>query len=357
MKHTLTIVSNKLREKIIIAGIEHLKEMQPESLGKLVDALAKENNEVETIGNEFLPIRNVFSNQFVYDVIKKKTHIASYIGFGSEPPVMDRDAVATRHGELAKLGIKHIVTEEELLSLHHARSNAENRAMIDQLVAKGVDLVNAIYLQIEISRLKALFLGEFSYNDGQVNIGVDYGVENRVELTGAEAWSDASSTPLSDLIKWNDEYSARNGQTADVIFMSRESRALLQTNPEIIAEARGDTPTARVSVAELTEVLSGYGLPPIRIVERRSVTTHDMVTGEEVINEYMPKYRIVFASQGTGEYLMGITVENNFQPGVTLTAKDKDEPIQSIMRSVAAGFPVIEDPELLFYADVAEVTP
>ena len=357
MKHTYTNASTKLKEKIIIAGITHLSEFQAENLNKLVDVLAKENNEVETIGNEFLPMRNVFSNKFAYDLIKKKTHIASYIGFGSEPPVMDRDAVASRHGELAKLGIKHIVTEEELLSIHQARSNAEQRAMIDQLVAKGVDLVNAVYLQIEVSRLKALFLGEFSYNDGNVKIGLDYGVENKVELTGTEAWDKETATPLSDLIKWNDEYVDRNGQSADVIFMSRETRAMLQTSPEIVKEARGDSPATRVSVSELNEVLGGYDLPEIRIVERRSVTAHDIVSGENVVHEYFPKHRVVFASHGVGEYQLGITVENGFAPGINLTAKDKDEPIQSIMRSVAAGFPVIEDPELLFYADVAEVTP
>src|SRR5699024_12566533 len=94
-----------------------------------------------------------------------------------------------------------------------------------------------------------------------------------------------------------------------------------------------------------------------RIVERRSVTAHDIVSGENVVHEYFPKHRVVFAAHGVGEYQLGITVENGFKPGINLTAKDKDEPIQSIMRSVAAGFPVIEDPELLFYADVAEVTP
>ena len=45
-----------------MAGITHLSEFQAENLNKLVDVLAKENNEVETIGNEFLPMRNVFSN-------------------------------------------------------------------------------------------------------------------------------------------------------------------------------------------------------------------------------------------------------------------------------------------------------
>src|SRR5699024_986392 len=339
-----------------MAGITHLAEFKAENLGRVVDALAKENNEVETIGNEFMPIRNVYSNNFAYDIIKKKTNIAPYIGFGSEPPVIDRDAVAKRHGELAKLGLKHIVTEEEMLAIHQARSTAENRAMIDQLLAKGVDLVNAVYLQIEVSRLQALFQGSFGFDDNNVKIGIDYGVENREELTGEQAWTDtANSTPLSDLIRWNDAYVNTNGKKADVIFMSREARGLLQQNAEIIGEARGVNAanSVRVSVSELNEVLGDYDLPEIRVVEQRSIRVHNIYEGEEEVIEYMPMYRVTFASRDLGEYQVGITVENGFQPGINLRAYDKDEPIQSIIRSVAAGFPIIEDPELLFYADVA----
>src|SRR5699024_1598113 len=266
-----------------MAGINHLSEVQAEKLNKLVDVLAKEKNEGETIGNEFLTMKNGYSNKFAYDLIQKKTHNASYIGFGSEPPVMDRDAVASRHGELAKLGIKHIVTEEELLSIHQARSNAEQRAMVDQLVAKGVDLVNAVYLQIEVSRLKALFLGEFSYNDGNDEIGLDYGVENKVELTGTEAWDTETATPLSDLIKWNVEYADRNVQAADLFLMSRKTRVMLQTLPEIVTELRGSSPATTVSVSALHEVLGAYDLPESRVVERRSVTALDIVSGENVV--------------------------------------------------------------------------
>src|SRR5699024_12488828 len=107
-----------------MAGITHLAEFKAESLGRVVDALAKENNEVETSGNEFMPVRNVYSNNFAYDIVKKKTHIAPYIGFGAEPPVIDRDAAARRHGEMAKLGVKRIVTEEAMLAMRQARSNA-----------------------------------------------------------------------------------------------------------------------------------------------------------------------------------------------------------------------------------------
>ena len=334
-------------------GIAHLEEFETNNLNKLVDALEKENNEVETIGNRLLPIKHVFSNNFAYDVIKKKTNIAAYIGFGAEPPVIDRDAVAKRHGELAKLGLKHIVTEEELLSIHQARNNSEKTAMINQLVATGTDLVDAVYLQIEVSRLKALFLGKFTYDHNQVKIDVDYGIENKEELTGADAWSEDTATPLSDLIRWNDEYVDRNGKTADVIYMSREARSLLQTSPEIISEARGDSTTSRVSVNELNEVLDGYGLSSIEVVDRRSVTVHDIYTGQDRVEEYFPKHRVVFASEGVGEYYLGITVENGFKPGINLRAYDKFEPIESVIRAVAAGFPVIEDPDLLFYADVA----
>lgn len=271
---------------------------------------------------------------------------------------MDRDEVAKRHGELAKLGLKHIVTEEELLSIHQARNNAENRAMIDQLIAKGVDLVNAVYLQIEVSRLKALFTGSFGFDDNNVKIGLDYGVpdEHKVAQTGENAWSDTeNSTPISDLIEWNDKYVDANGRKADVIFMSRETRGLLQQNAEVIGEARGinASTSTRVSVDEVNDVLSQYDLPPIEIVDRRSVRVHNIYKGVDETIEFMPKYRVTFASQGLGEYQMGITVENNFQPGINLKAYDKDEPIQSVLRTVAAGFPVIEDPELLFYADVA----
>jgi len=60
-------------------------------------------------------------------------------------------------------------------------------------------------------------------------------------------------------------------------------------------------------------------------------------------------------SEGVGNFLYGPTVDNDFEPGITLTAYDKGEPIESIIRSVAAGFPVVEKPSLIFHADVYTV--
>lgn len=334
-----------------MAGITYLAQFQKPALQGLVTQI--ENDAAPTLADEFLPDGQTFSNTFAYDVVKKSNHIAAYIGYGAEPPVIDRDAVAHKMGEVAKMGLKYIATEEELLALNQARSDAERNAMVEALTVKAADLVNALRKRVDVSKLEALLKGEFTYNKNGVKINVGFGIEAPAVKAGAEAWTEATANPLSDLIAWNDAYVSKNGQSADAIIMSREALALLQTNDEIITEARGTSGTfSRVSINEVNDVLAGYGLPNVRVQAQRSVTVKDIYTGQDEVIEFLPKYRVVFASRGAGQYLFGPTVENNFQPGVALEAYDKDEPIQSIIRVAAAGVPVIENPNLVFHADV-----
>ncbi|MED4172568.1 major capsid protein [Halalkalibacterium halodurans] len=334
-------------------GITHLKEFQKPALLGLVKAHEEELFTAPKLGDRFLPDKQIFSNNFAYDVIKKSNHIAAYIGFGAEPPVMDRDAVATRHGELAKVALKYIATEEELLALNQARSTGEKNAMIEQLTTKAVDLLDALRLAIDTSKLQAVLKGEFSYNKNGVKIRVDYGVpdEQKHVLTGDQAWNTPTGLPITNLIEWNDQYVEANKTSPDVIFITREILRMLQTNPEVLAEAGVET--GRAPVDTVRDVLSGYGLPSFELMDRRYVSVKDVYTGEEQMIEIMPKHRVVFAKEGLGNYLMGPTAENNYQPGIDLSAYDKFEPIQSIIRVATAGFPVVENPHLLLYADVA----
>lgn len=335
-----------------MAGITHLKEMQEPALRGLVVQI--EDNQAPSLADEFLPNGQTFSTTFAYDIVKKSNHIAAYIGFGAEPPVVDRDAVASKMGEVAKLGLKYIATEEELMALNQARSNAERSAMVDALTVKAADLVNALNKRVDISKLEALLKGTFSYNKNGVKINVNYGIAAPTVKSGADAWSAATAKPLSDLIAWNDAYVTKNGKSADAIIMSREAVALLQTNEEFIVEARGTNGTfTRISMNEVNDVLAGYGLPAVRVQAQRSVTVKDIYTGNDEVIEFLPKFRVVFASQGAGQFLFGPTVENNYQPGIDLRAYDKFEPIQSVIRVAAAGVPVIENPDLIFHADVA----
>lgn len=338
-----------------MSGITQFKEFSAESLLGVVDESLRDRT--ITLADRFLPNRNVYSNNFAYDIIKNQKYIGAMIGYGAEPPVVDRDAVASMHGELAKMGLKHIVTEEELLQLNQPRSNAELTNLIDSQVVKGIQLTQALQRRIDVIKMEALAKGSFSYNKNNVKVTINFledaPAAHKVALTSGNDWDSADRDVIGDLLSWVETYEATNGKTPDVILMSREAQAKLLKNSVIVAEARPNvTGASRVSVAELTEVLNGYGLPPIQIVTDRKVTVKNVYTNENEVIEYFPVNRVVMLSEGVGNFLFGPTVENNFQPGIVLQAYDKQEPIQSILRTVAAGFPALEAPDLIFHADV-----
>ena len=335
-----------------MAGITHLKEFQKPYLKGVVDATVEVK--VPTFADRFLPDDEIYSTTFAYDIIKKSNHIAAMIGYGAEPPVIDRDAVASQMGEVAKMGLKYIATEEELLALNQARSNAEKSAMVEKLTAKGADLVQALQRRVDVAKVEAIAKGNFSYNKNGVKINVDFQIpeEHKIVLSAGSDWAEVDRDVIGDLLNWHDQYVESNGKPADVILVPREVQALLLKNATIVAEAGRPEGVTRVSKEELNSVLGGYGLPPVQIVTERQVTVKDIYTGQDETIELFPKNRIVFVSEGLGNFVYGPTVENDYQPGIDLRAYDKFEPIESVLRVAAAGFPVVEAPSLLLHADV-----
>jgi hypothetical protein len=337
-----------------MAGITHLEEFQQPALRGLVDETVSETQ--PGFADRFLPDENTYDMNFAYDIIKSNKYISPMIGFGAEPPVIDRNAVANMHGEIAKMGLKSIVTEEELLKLHQARSAGERSQMIENLSVDGIELVQAIQRRVFVIKAEALTKGKFDYKKHGVEVTVPFHIPetNKVALTGDNTWANEDHDVIGDLLNWVQAYEDENGEAPSTIYMSREVQALLLKNNVIVTEAvgHGSSGRNRVSVDELQSVLGGYGLPPVEIVTDRKVTSKSPYTGEIETIEFFPVNRVVMLSEGIGNYLYGPTVENEFEPGIILEAKDKDEPIQSILRAVAAGFPVIEQPGRIFHADV-----
>lgn len=336
-----------------MAGITHLEEFQKPALRGLVDETVQDAT--ESFADRYLPNENTFSTKFAYDIIKSNKYIAAMIGHGAEAPVVDRNQVASMAGEMAKMGLKYVATEEELLALHQARSSAESQAMIDNLTFEGVQLVDAMLRRIDVIKLEALTKGAFSYKKHGVEVSVDFGVpaENKKSLTAGNDWADTAHDVIGDLLAWNQEYEDANGESPDAIYLSREVQALLLKNATIITEAAGSgSGRTRVSVEELNSVLGGYGLPPVNVVTNRKVTVKNVASGENEVIEFFPVNRVVMLSEGIGNFLLGPTVENDFAPGIVLTAEDLRAPIRSVMETVAAGFPAIEQPSRIFHADV-----
>lgn len=336
-------------------GITHLEEFAQPTLRGLVDATVE--NTIPAFADKFLPDENIFSPNFTYDIFKANPSIAGFIGYGSEPTVMDRDEVAKGVGEVAKMGHKYIMTYEELMALHQARSSGEKSALLDKLTFKNAKLVENIKKLASVSKLQAIATGKFEYDRNQVKINVDFKMPSthKIALTAGNDWAEPSHDVIGDLIEWDKTYSDANAKSADVILMTRETQALLLKNAVIVAESGRPTGATRVSNEELNSVLGAYSLPAIEVVTERYNVFKDDYTGEMVSQELFPVNRVVFVSEGVGKFYYGPTLENNMAPGIVLLADDLKSPIRSEVESHAAGFPVIEQPSLLFHADVYTV--
>lgn len=335
-------------------GITNLKEFSKPTLLELVDAT--EQNYIPAFADEYLPDENIYSPEFTYEIFRQNPSIAGFIGYGAEPPVMDRDEVAKGVGEVAKMGHKYIMTYEELMVLHQARSNAEKQAIIDRLTIKNVRLVENIKKLASVSKLQAIAQGAFNYDRNNVKINVDYQIpsEHKIALTGDNTWANPEHDVIGDLLEWVKTYTDNNGQQPDVILLSRETQALLLKNAVIIAESGRPEGATRANQNDLNSVLGGYGLPAVQVVEERFNRFVDDVTGESIVEEVFPKNRVVFLSKGAGKFYYGPTLENAMNPGIALLAEDLRQPIRSVVESHAAGFPVIDTPSLLLHADVVD---
>lgn len=334
--------------------------MKKPALKGIVEVVDKQKLEVQDSLLNFLPDENTYDQEFAYNVISTTSQMGAMIGIGNEPPIRDRDEVARRMGSLAKYGWKDIVTENELLKLHNPRNDGEFEALKEHLIASGGTVVSELRDRINVTKAQAITTGKVSYDDNNVKVAIDFTedipAEHKIALTGDKAWSNSEADVIGDLIAWDKQYQDENGQQADTIFMTRETQALLLKNTVIVNEAAGFATSGRtrVSNAELDSVLGGYGLPSITVVKKTSARVKNPVTGAFDDIVLYPEGRVIFISKGVGQFLLGPTVENNFQPGIVLQAYDKNEPIQSILRAVAMGFPIIEKPSLLLYADVIE---
>lgn len=337
-------------------GITHLEEFQAPALRELVDAT--EEMAEETFADAYLPTVPTFDRKFAYNIVKTNEYIAAYIGFGTEPPYIDRDAVASRMGEIAYFGLGDIVTYEELQAIHEARNDSEFTAVIDAITNKNVKILNGLRKLMYLAKMEALFKGEHVFNkaDGEKNIiRFDFGIpaENKVALTAGADFDAADFDIVGWLMDQVEAYKdANDGKAPEIMIGSAEIRGKMLRNANIITEAGRPEGSARVSVAELNQVLADFSLPAFTVINERSIKYKQNGGKNTVTKEIVPVNRLTFLSKGIGEYLQGPTLENNFQPGLYLENKDKDDPIRSTLRGVGAGFPAPSQPSLIFHMDV-----
>lgn len=339
-----------------MAGITHLVNFQQPGLRALVDLTVEQTP--ATFADTYLPTVQVYERTFAYDIIKTNTYIAAYIGFGAEPPYIDRDSLASKMGTIAYFALGDIVTYEELQAIHEARNNNEKRGVVEAITVKNIRILEGLQRLVYVAKMETLFKGVHTFNrgDGEKNqITFEFGIppENKVALTAGNDFE----TPGFDIIGFLQDqvkaYKLANGGKApEIAVTSSEVQALMLRNPGIITEAGRPEGSTRVSVDQLNAVLSSYRLPNVTVLDEREVQYKRNGDNTLVTKELVPVNRITFLSQGIGEYRQGPTLENNFQPGYYLEAEDLKHPLRSICQGFGAGFPTPSVPSLIFHIDV-----
>lgn len=336
-------------------GITHLQEFQEPALRALVNQT--EEMAESTFADRFLPTVPTFERNFAYDIVKTNEYIAAYIGFGAEPPYIDRDAVANKMGTIAYFGLGDIVTYEELQAIHEAGGNdARKQAVIDAITVKNVKVLNGLRRLIYAAKMDALFKGQIEYMAGDKNqIRFDFGVpaENKVGLTAGADFDTPTFDIIGFLLDQQQAYKdANSGKRPEVMVGSAEIRNKMMRNTNIITESGRPDGSTRVSVEELNAVLSNFDIVPYTVIDEREIRYKQNKTNAIVSKEVVPVNRITFLSSGIGEYLLGPTLENNFQPGLFLEVEDMKKPVRSVVTGVGAGFPAPSQPSLIFHMDV-----
>src|SRR5690625_5022516 len=339
-----------------MAGITHISALKEPVLKALATEVDKEALEIQDDILNFVPDEHIYDLEFAANVVRTSSQMAGMIGFGSEPPVRDKDEVARVLGDIAKFGGKDIVTEDELLKLHNPSNDQEYESIVDRITANGAKMAKETRDRMNVAKLQLLTTGTVSFDNNNVKVALDFSeyipAEQKIALTGADAWANPDHDVIGDLLEWNTVYETNDGRQADAIYMSRKVQALLLQNAVIVNESGSNA--GHVNDVQLNCVLGGYGLPPVRLVKKTSAQVRPYGAAQPETIEFFPENRVLFVSNGAANFKLGPTVENNYQPGIVLQAYDKFEPIQSILRTAAAGFPVLEQPSLVLYADVIE---
>lgn len=329
-----------------MAGITNLEKFKEEYL---LGILRGYEETIESWVDAYLPDKRVFSKEFAYDIIKKTPNIAAYIGEGSEPPVIDRDKVGSMAGELAKFGIKHIVTESELYAIHNARTSEERSETINALLIDATKLLDAMFKRVLISKYEALLTGKLNYNHDGVKLDIDFGVPAENKPTAAVKWDALTATPVSDLLAWNDAFTENQGDAALLVISSKVMR-ILQKNEEVIALSGLNT--SMVTEAVVKDVLRESGLPPVNVISKSSIGVQNHLTGKIDQKTFFNQDTVILLQEDVGSFLIGPNADANFDSTMYLAAYDLNRPKRSVIEATAVGFPVIKNPHGIFIATV-----
>lgn len=320
----------------------------------------------EVLRNQFT-LETLLPNRFIDDLeyrIRQGTitdvDVAEFRAWDTPAPMTGRPGVTRIRGELAPVSRQTPLGEEESLRLR-AMERRTNEPILDAIYDDIERMIRAVQGRIELARGQLLSTGKVTIAENGLQLEADFNVPAGHIVNAGTVWTNPASTPLTDLLTWQDTYITDTGAAPATVLMSQQRLGNLYLNAEMRAAlaANGTTP-ARINRDGVDAILESYGLPPI--------STYDVQVRVNGVNtRVLPADKVIFVpdlSEPMGNTFYGITaeaiklagkgfIEASAMPGVVAVVTENDHPVQTFTVGTAIALPVLPNPSLLFIADVA----
>jgi hypothetical protein len=281
---------------------------------------------------------------------------ATYRSYDAEAPLAARPGVTRTQGQLPPLSRKIRLGEYDRLKARNMEPEIRNAIFSD--VER---LTRAISARVELARGDALVNGKVTIQENGVAAAVDFGRAPSQTVTAPVLWSDtANSKPVTDLLGWQDTYTAVNGSPFGLMVTARKNLQLFMRNAEIrnLIYPQGSAATL-VRDSDVRTVMGSFGLPAIETYDAQ-------VRVAGVSTRVLPDNIVLLLPGGDdasqlGRVLWGTTAEANQaayglagnEAGIVAGTMETFDPVALWTKAAAIALPVIVNPNLTMVARIA----
>lgn len=306
--------------------------------------------------SEFLPDNGVDDIDFRADVGGGGlARVAAYRAWDAESPISGRKGVAEITGALPPISEKRRLGEYDRLKMRRLPSGITNALFND-----AVDLARNITARVEVARGQLLSTGKVTIAENGLVLTADFGRAANHTQTAGILWGAAGSTPLENLLAWQDIYVATNGRRPGRILTDQSVLSTLMRNASVRTYVLGDSTSGRiVTLADVQALFTSFGLPALEVYEAQV----EGANGAPV--DILPRGRVLFLPPAggprLGETLWGVTAEAldadydidaTEAPGIVVGSYSDKDPVGLWTKASAVAFPIAPNTNLTLSATV-----
>lgn len=297
---------------------------------------------------------------------------ADVISYDASAPIKTREVINKAVGDIPKIAISRVMSEQDWnkyrMLMYYANGDQNKRELLD-LVFNDLDFCyNGVrarmeWMAMQILSSAALSLSKTTNNGRVTETALDFAVPTANKYGVTVNWAtSASATPLEDLEDLAETAANTYGVTLKYFVMRRSDFLELRNADDTTTKIKAwinSTGTLLVTLDVINQYMTANGLPNI-IVVNPSVRLEDEDHARTVVNPWT-QYRVVgIPDLNVGSVQHGpIAIESSaeVQKKATLVKKDfvlnykyaQLNPFGEVTVSEANAFPVLNDPDALFY--------